>query len=292
MGPFSNIFSRNSNKICCVGAGLSSPNNFNMENIKALILDMDGVLWRGSESIGDLPAIFKTIAARGLKVTLATNNSTRTLEQYLKKLAGFGLEIEPEQILSSSMATAALLKDAFPAGGDIYVLGHDGIVEALKAEGFRVFQEADIPENTIAVVSGIDWQITYNKIANAATLIRNGAPFYATNPDKTFPTLNGLMPGAGTILAALEAASGVAPIVAGKPQPYILQLAMKRMGVKPEETLMVGDRLETDILGGQNAGCKTALVLSGVTSPETAKKLAPAPDIITENLSFVLEMLL
>ncbi len=260
-------------------------------NIKALILDMDGVLWRSNEPIGDLPAIFKTITERGIKVTLATNNSTRTPEQHLEKITNFGVPLGVKQVISSSMATAALLKEHFPEGGDLYVIGHDGVIQALKDEGFRVFQEDKIPENPVAVVSGIDWEINYEKIANAALLIRNGAPFYGSNPDKTFPTPRGLMPGAGTILAAIEAASGVAPIMAGKPEPYLFQLAMRRMGVVPEETLMIGDRLETDVLGGQNAGCHTALVLSGVTSPEAAKAWTPQPDIIAENLSAVLEII-
>lgn len=271
-----------------------SPPFFNtmkkLKNIKALIIDMDGVLWRSTEPIGDLSGIFETIAARGLKVTLATNNSTRTANQHLEKIIGFGVKLSVEQVLSSAMAAAALLKEDFPNGGDLYVVGHEGLTGAVEAEGFRVFQEAKMPENPVAVVSGIDWEITYEKIANAATLIRNGAPFYGTNPDKTFPTPHGLMPGAGTILAAIETASGVAPIVAGKPKPYLFQLAMQRMGVSPTETLVVGDRLETDILGGQNAGCFTAQVLSGVSTRAEGEALAKSPDIVADDLSAVLEV--
>ena len=262
-----------------------------LTNIKALILDMDGVLWRGSEPIGNLPTIFKTIAARVLKVILATNNSTRTAEQHLEKVASFGVDLDVSQILSSSMATAAQLREDFPDGGDLYVIGHEGITQAVEAEGFRVFQEDDVPNNPVAVVSGVDWEITYKKLANAALLIRNGAPFYATNPDKTFPTPQGLMPGAGTIIAALEAASGVSPRMAGKPEPYLFQLAMQRMGVSPTETLVVGDRLETDILGGQNAGCHTAQVLSGVSTRDEGEAWTPKPDITADDLSAVLALI-
>ncbi len=258
--------------------------------IKALILDMDGVLWRGNQPIGDLPAIFAEIKARQLKVTLATNNSTRTAEQHLEKVKGFGVALDVTQILSSSMATAAQLKEDFPNGGDVYVIGHEGITTALEHEGFRVFQEDAMPANPVAVVSGIDWEIDYKKIANAATLVRNGAPFYGTNPDKTFPTPNGLMPGAGTILAAIDTASGVAPIISGKPEPYLLQLAMRRMGVLPNETLMVGDRLETDVLGGQNAGCFTAQVLTGVSTRAEGEAIEKRPDIIADDLRAVLDL--
>ncbi len=255
-----------------------------LSEIKALILDMDGVLWRGNEAIGDLPAIFDAIAERGLKVTIATNNSTRSPEDHLEKLAGFGVNLENAQVLTSSMATAALLKENFPKGGDLYVIGMEGLFEAVEAEGFRAFGEGNKPENPVAVVTGADWKIDYEKLANASILIQNGAPFYGTNPDKTYPTPQGLMPGAGSILAAIEAASGISPFVAGKPKPYLFQLAMRRMHVSPNETLMVGDRLETDVLGGQNAGCRTALVLSGVTTRERGEAWRPKADFIAENL--------
>jgi 4-nitrophenyl phosphatase len=254
------------------------------EDIKALILDMDGVLWRGEEAIGDLPAIFDTITKRGLKVILATNNSTRSPEAHLEKLSKFDVKLDVSQITTSSMALAALLKEAFPKGGDLYIIGMEGLFRAVEAEGFRAFSGDELPEKPVAVLAGMDWKMDYQKIANASLFIQKGAPFYATNPDKTYPTPEGLMPGAGTLLAAVETASGVAPIVAGKPEAYLFQLAMQRMGVSPEETLVVGDRLETDILGGQNAGCKTALVLSGVTTRERGEAWMPKVDFIAGNL--------
>lgn len=254
-------------------------------SIKALILDMDGVLWRDKEPIGDLPAIFETIAARGLKVTLATNNSTRTPEDYVRELEDFGVKLDISQALNSSLALAALLREKFPEGRDIYVVGMNGVIEAVEAQGFRVFTGKNIPDNPLAVAVGMDWDLNYEKIAEAALLIQGGAPFYATNPDKTFPTPRGLLPGIGTLLSAITTASlGVEPIIAGKPQPYLFNLAMERMGVSPAETLVVGDRVETDILGGQNAGCKTALVLSGVTSREAGEAWKPKVDLIVEDL--------
>jgi 4-nitrophenyl phosphatase len=256
--------------------------------IKALILDMDGVLWRGEEAIGNLPAIFACIAERGLKVTLATNNSTKTPEAHLEKLAGFGVELALSQITTSSMAAAALLKEKFPQGGDVYIVGMDGAFRAVERAGFRVFYGDRLPQKPVAVLAGMDWEMDYPKIANASLLIQHGAPFYATNPDKTYPTPQGLMPGAGTLLAAIETASSTAPIVAGKPQPYLFKLAMRRMDVTPAETLVVGDRLETDILGGQKAGCRTALVLSGVTKREQAEAWSPRADFIVEDLGSLL----
>lgn len=259
-----------------------------LSKIKALILDMDGVLWRGGEALGDLPAIFEKIASRGLKVVLATNNSTRTPRAHFDKLASFGVQLSPDQIITSSMAVGALLRDHFPQGGSVYAVGMEGVFDALEKAGFRTYRDGEHPAKVDAVVAGMDQAFTYEKVANAARLIRKDAPFYATNPDKTFPTPQGLMPGAGTLLAAIEAASDVAPIVAGKPKAYLFQLAMRRMGVMPGETLMIGDRLETDILGGQNAGCKTALVLSGVSTREEGEAWQPKVDLIAENLSEII----
>ena len=255
---------------------------------KALILDLDGVLWVDTESIGDLPANFRRIRELGLKVTLATNNSTRTAKERLEKLAGFGVDIEGINVLTSSIATATLLKEKFPQGGELYVVGMEGIIGELEKVGFRTFSENNLPQNPLAVVVGMDWELNYEKIANASILIQKGAPFYATNPDKTFPTPRGLMPGAGTLLAAVETASGTAPIIAGKPSPFLLKLAMRKMNVSPAETIMVGDRLETDILAAQNAGCRAALVLSGVTSRARAEAWSPRVDIIAEDLASLL----
>ncbi len=257
--------------------------------IKALILDMDGVLWHNGDPVIDIPSVFKTISERGYKVTLATNNSTRTTEETHARINSFGVNLDFSQVTTSSMATAALLKKHFPQGGNLYVIGMAGIINALTAQGFRIFKDGDIPENLCAVVIGMDWDFNYDKIAEAALLIQQGLPFYATNPDKTFPTARGLMPGIGTLLSAVSTASlDVEPIIAGKPAPYLFQLAMQKMEVSPEETLVVGDRLETDILGGQNVGCKTACVLSGVTARARAESWLPKVDFIAEDLAALL----
>jgi len=260
--------------------------------IKALILDMDGVLWRAGEPIGDLKANFEAIARRKLKVSLATNNSTRTSADYVQKLASFGVQIDESQVFNASSAAATLLKEKFPDGGDVYIVGESGLTDALTVQGFRPYtaEENDFPpalekNSPVAVVSGLDLGISYKKLAHATLLIRAGVPFYATNPDKSYPSPYGQLPGAGAIHALLTAASGVEPIVAGKPIPYLFELAMQQMGVSPTDTLVIGDRLETDILGGQSAGCKTALVLSGVAAREEGEAWMPKVDIIVEKLS-------
>lgn len=247
--------------------------------IRGLILDMDGVLWRGKVPLVDMPLLFDTLQSRGYAVSLATNNATRSARQVLETLKGFGASLLPAQIVTSSMAVTFLLKNRFPAGGPVFIVGEVGLVEALAEGGFYPARE-----NVVAVVAGLDRDLTYDKIRTAASLIRAGAPFYGSNPDATFPAAEGLWPGAGTVLAAIETASGVKPIVAGKPQPAMFQLALQRMDLAAGEVLVVGDRLDTDILGGQRAGCRTALVLSGVSTREEIAESGIQPDLITSDI--------
>ena len=260
----------------------------NLSNIKALILDMDGVLWRDTTPIGDLPAIFARIRERGLKVVLATNNATRTIDEHLAKVSNFGVILKPWQIISSASAAADLLSKRFPEGGAVFIVGENGIQRALEERGFQSIVDPQDKTTPVAVVSSFDRSLTYGKLSRATLHIRAGAPFYGTNPDKTFPTPEGLVPGAGAILASIEAATSVEPIIIGKPKPAMMYMALEQLGTSPKETLVVGDRLETDIAAGQAAGCKTALVLSGVSTREQAQAWQPTLNFIAEDLSSLL----
>jgi 4-nitrophenyl phosphatase len=261
--------------------------------LRALILDMDGVLWRGDQPIGDLPAIFNEIKRRGLLVTMATNNATLSVEQYLEKLSRFGVVVEKEQIVNSAGAVAYYLSSRFPQGGAVYIIGEAGLRQAIQEHGFTVQNEpaGDGAEPPLAVVVGLDRNLTYEKLMRAALLIRAGAPFIATNPDRTLPMPQGLIPGAGSIVAAVQAATDQEPVMIGKPKPVMYQVALERMGVRPEETLVVGDRLETDIAGAQELGCRTALVLSGVSTLTQAKSWSPSPEFITADLADLIRKL-
>ena len=254
--------------------------------IKALILDMDGVLWRENDPIGDLNTIFRGFLETGVKIMLATNNATRTPAQYVEKITCLGGIVEEDQIVNSSMGVAYLLKKRFPQGGPVFAIGEIGLITALEQEGFIQSEEPGL-----AVIGSMDREINFQKLKKATLLIRSGIPFYFTNPDRTFPTPEGLIPGAGSLLAALEVASDVTPIIAGKPSTTLFEFALERLGTKPEETLVVGDRLETDILGGQRAGCKTALVLSGIATKEEAEAWQPKPDLIANDLTDLLRVL-
>ncbi len=254
-----------------------------MKSIRALILDMDGVLWHDNTPIGDLPGIFEQIRAAGWKFAFATNNGTRTPDQYLEKLARMGVQVEPGQVVTSALAVARLLKKRFPEGGPVFVIGEQGVKQALQEQGFEVLP-VDQARQAIAVVMGIDRQISFEKMNEATLLVRSGVPFYATNPDKTFPTPRGQIPGAGAWISVVITATGIEPIYAGKPYPHLIEMALERLGTTKEETLVVGDRLETDIAAGQTVGCRTALVLSGVSTRQQAETWSPPPDWIATEL--------
>ncbi len=250
-----------------------------------LILDMDGVLWKDSVPIGDLPRVFDGISSKGLKVALVTNNATLTVDDNLAKLKSFGVTLEPWQIITSSHGIVRALCDRFPVGTSVFVVGEAGVITALRAQGFQVIDDPNDRTPVQAVVGGFDRSLTYQKLNRGAAHIRSGAAYYGTNPDPTFPTPEGLAPGAGSILAALSAASGKSPTIIGKPAPFLFQLAAERMQLSKDQVLVVGDRLETDIDGGSNWGARTALVLSGVSSQEQLRGRQPQPDLVAANLT-------
>lgn len=241
---------------------------------------MDGVLWREDTPIGDLQYLFKLFAEKNLDVVLATNNATRTPQQYQHKLTSFGVKVAERQIITSAIAVADMVARQFPNGGEVYMIGEDGLRGALEQLGF--FHGNEHPQ---AVIAGMDRQFTYDKLRDACRHIRRGAIFYGTNPDRSFPTPRGLEPGAGSILAAIQASTDTDPIIAGKPYPHLYELALERMGLKPQQVIVVGDRLDTDILGAQKMCCRTCLVLSGVTTKQEAIEWTPPPNFIHENLT-------
>ncbi|MDK2981840.1 MAG: hypothetical protein PWQ55_2187 [Chloroflexota bacterium] len=248
-------------------------------NVKAAILDMDGVLWRQTTPLVDLKQLFDLFSENNVQVMFATNNGTSTIDQYVKRLAGFGIQVEPWQVVTSAMATGFALKQDFPNGGPIYIMGEQALFDTLKDFGF--YHDTQSPQ---AVAAGLTRSLNYDMLKDTSLMIQKGLPFYFTNPDPTYPTPEGNIPGAGTLLAALETASGVKAKLAGKPLPFLFDLAMERMKTTPQETLVVGDRLDTDIQGGQESGCKTAMVLTGISTREEAARWQPNPDLVIEDV--------
>jgi 4-nitrophenyl phosphatase len=250
-------------------------------------MDMDGVLWKEDEPLVDLAKFLQELNKLNIRFLFATNNATKSISQYRKKFKSvFNLSIEPWQIITSAYAAADYLSQRFPQKGNIYIIGGRGLIDALTQKGFN--KPGDHSE-IIAVAAGLDLKLTYKKLCRASLLIRNGKPFIGTNPDLTYPSPEGQIPGAGTILAALEAAAGIKPVIIGKPFAPMLITATERLGTKPVETLVIGDRLDTDILGGINIGCRTALVLSGISTLDEVASSSYQPDLVAPSLDHLLD---
>jgi 4-nitrophenyl phosphatase len=192
---------------------------------------------------------------------------------------------EPWQIITSANAVTYILNKYFPSSGPVFIIGEQGLIEACNEQGFY-HSDTD----AIAVIAGMDRNLTYEKLRLATLILRTGKLFIGTNPDHTFPTPQGLVPGAGSILAALTTASDVTPIIAGKPEPTMYQIALERLKLPAERVLVVGDRPETDIAGAELIGCHTALVLSGVTNADQARAWHPSPELIAESLESIVNM--
>jgi len=250
-------------------------------DLQGWVIDMDGVLWRGETPLPGLREFFGLLGDRKLGFILATNNARQTAERVVAKLASFGVSIHPEQVLTSSVGAAAHLQSQLPAGSPVFAIGEQVLIEALEAAGFPVVPSA---EGARAVVVGIDSELSWKKLAEAAYALENGALFLGTNPDVSFPTERGEAPGNGATLAALTATTGRQPMVFGKPEPHLFRQAIARLGTRPERTASLGDRLETDILGGSRAGLRTILVLTGVTSRSDLAGAEVQPDWVYEDL--------
>ena len=251
--------------------------------LKGLILDMDGVIWRGNEAIGNLPAIFSEINRIGLDFVFATNNSGKTIEEYQEKLCSVGLEVEPRQILTSAVATFLYLQENHPDKKNLFIIGSDSFKTNAIERGFNLVNAENKLQADFVVV-GLDKKLNYTDIKIAANQIFDGATFLATNTDPTFPTPYGPFPGAGVMVAAVKTASGTEPIVIGKPSPNMYKQAIKTMHLEPDQVLCVGDRLSTDILGAYNGGFHSAFVLSGVNSLEDLAIWDKKPGIIAKDL--------
>ena len=249
--------------------------------LQGLIFDMDGVLWRGGKPLPGLRATFSLLRKRQIPFVLATNNATQTYEEVRSRMENAGVTIQQNEVLTSAVGAAGYLQRHVPPGSSIFAIGGSALRDALEEAGYLV-QESS--EDVAAVVVGMDWDLTWEKLAEANYALMNGAFFLGTNPDVSFPTERGLAPGNGAILAALEATAGHKATIFGKPEPYLFLEALHRMETSATHTLAVGDRLETDILGGKRAEMPTALVLTGVTTKEQVAISDIQPDWIFADL--------
>ncbi|MEK7784393.1 MAG: HAD-IIA family hydrolase [Chloroflexota bacterium] len=251
-----------------------------LSSIRHLIIDMDGVLWHGETALPSLVEFFAFLRRRSIRFVLATNNASQTPDQYVAKLGRMGAAVARDEILTSAQAAAIYLGGIAPKGEPVYTIGEAGVTQALVEQGFALSDD-----QAKVVVVGMDRGLTWEKLARATLNIRAGAAFIGTNPDTTLPTERGMVHGNGAVLALLQTASDVAPVIVGKPQPIMYQQAMARLGGTMADTAALGDRLETDILGAVNAGIHSIFVLSGISTREELAGLNYRPDWIFDHIA-------
>lgn len=270
------------------------------ENIRALIIDMDGVLWHGEQAVPGLEDFFSILRKLDLPFILATNNASLTVNQYVDKFVRMGVTVTADEILTSGTATALHLATSHnPDTTRIFVIGGQGTTEPLQDQGFTLTGLYNISDPTDndpdlaadIVVCGLDRQLTWDKLATASINISAGALFIGTNGDTTLPTERGSAPGNGATLAALEAATGVKPTTIGKPGPILYQQALALLGIDPNATIAIGDRLDTDILGAVRTGIRSLMVLTGVSSKDDIAGLDYQPTWIMQDLRAVTKAL-
>ncbi len=255
-----------------------------LRGIRHLLLDMDGVVYRGDEPMPDLPVLRDFIEATGFSYMLVTNNASMDSEQFAEKLARMGWPVPAERIVTSAEAARwYLAQHRAEVGNRVYVIGAPALVRAVVDSSGGGFQWDDRDPDWVVV--GIDFGLTYEKLKVAALALRKGAKFVATNGDAAFPSPEGLIPGNGAIVAALRTATGVDPIILGKPEPTLFEVALERLGARPEEVLMVGDNLATDVAGAKRLGMLSALILTGVSSQVDLARDEVKPDLVFRNLT-------
>jgi 4-nitrophenyl phosphatase len=263
-----------------------------LADLQTLLIDGDGVLWRGNKPLPGMQRFFDVLERRGMAWALLTNNNRNSVEAYVQKLQGFGVAVSREQIFTSSTVTADYLLDQYGPGAAIHAVGVSGLIDTLREAGFKVSTGEAMPDHAVAAVAaGMDPGLNVHKVKVAMRLIMGGAEFVATNTDGSFPTPDGLSPGTGMVIGALQATSEVAPTVIGKPERAIFDAALRALRADPQTTAMVGDRLNTDILGAKRVGIGTIGVLSGVMTREALRESAVVPDVVVEGVEALGEKL-
>jgi 4-nitrophenyl phosphatase len=250
-------------------------------DLRGFLIDLDGVVYAGDQVIPGAPQFFELLRERGTPFLLITNNSSRRADQFAEKLTDMDILVRPEEILTSAQATAEFLAAQAAPGSSAFVIGEEGLRSCLEQAGFRLVDEP----NADCVVVGLDRALNYAKLTTAIRAVARGARFIGSNPDVSLPVEDGLIPGAGAIQAAITAATGVKPLIIGKPESPMVEIGLRLLGLGPAETAMIGDRLDTDIAGGQRVGMVTILVLTGISSAAEAAAQPTPPDYVLTDLT-------
>ena len=260
-----------------------------LKEMKLFLFDMDGTLYLGNRLYDFTIELLQTIRQNGGKYLFITNNSSKSVADYVKKLEKMGISATREDFMTSSQATAYYLHKHHE-GQTLYVCGTESLKEELRYEGFTVTTELDKVE---CIVMGFDTELTFQKLHDVSYLLltRPGMPYIATNPDLVCPTEFGSVPDCGSVCIGIKNATGREPVVIGKPSPLMPQLAMDKLGIPKEKTCVVGDRIYTDVKSGLNAGVTGILVLSGETTREILAESPEKPHLVLESAAEILEVL-
>lgn len=260
-----------------------------INNIRLFLFDMDGTLYLGNRLYDFTLELLETIKSTGRRYLFMTNNSSKSVEDYIKKLEKLGISATREDFITSSQATAYYLKQ-YHSECKLYVCGTKSLKKELEREGFVVTENLDEVD---CIVMGFDTELTFQKLEDVSRLLltRENIPYIATNPDYVCPTEFGSVPDCGSVCDMIYNATGKRPVVIGKPSPLMPQLAMREHGFTKEETAVVGDRIYTDIKSGLNAGITGILVLSGETTREILEKSEDKPHLVLEDASAIISAL-
>ncbi len=258
-----------------------------------IIFDMDGVIYRGNRPIEGAREVVEYLKKKEIPFLFLTNNSTKTPEMYREKLLSMGIDVPAERIITSGLATRLYMARHMEPG-KIFVIGGKGLHEEMEKLNWGTVSPEDCREGKWReirhVVVGLDPGLTYEKLKYGTLAIRNGASFIGTNPDTTYPAEEGLYPGAGAIIASLKASTEKEPLIIGKPNEPVYEIAKEKMG-RVDEIWMVGDRLDTDIAFAKRFGMKAIMVLTGVSTPEDVKNSPFKPDLILPSVKELLDYL-
>lgn len=268
--------------------------NENLSSLDAFIFDLDGIIWRGDTPVEGAVEAVQRLRDAGKRCLFCTNNARQLPSDFAAKLTEMGIEASEDDVMTSAAATALYLSSQYTGDFSAFVVGEGGLVTALRHVGARVVSvlenenlAVDSPDFPVdCVIAGLDTHFDYQRLRLAQSQIMKGARFIATNRDATFPIEGDVMPGAGSLVAAIESASGVTPVTVGKPQPLMMTLLMQKFDLKPETTAMVGDRPDTDMVAARRAKIKAIFVATGVCTMEQGRKMRgeKKPEEFFENL--------
>ncbi|MBQ6679139.1 MAG: HAD-IIA family hydrolase [Lachnospiraceae bacterium] len=255
---------------------------------KLWLFDMDGTIYEENRIFDGTIDLLKEIRARGGRYVFLTNNSSRSLTDYVKNVTNMGIDAGPGDFFTSVQATVMYLKEHHP-GALVYCQGTRSLVEGLRSEGIRVTEE-DEAEVTVVVV-GFDTELTFDKLRRTCEILRRDVAYIATNPDFVCPVEGGFVPDCGSMCIGIRYATGKEPYFIGKPEPTMVYTAMERFGASKEETVLIGDRLYTDIASGKNAGVTTVCVLSGEATEKDIAAFDPKPDLVMQDVRAICTLL-